>query len=312
MNNINRLIYFLLLTILFPIVSQAMNSEFEEGDQVIPHFYPLFTVKYSENEKPTICRVTDFQESCGRDNECKTRKGMCGEILSENFFHSGIKWEKLDGKYDTNRGFDGFYKVTGQSVKFVIVEDKGGEVARLDPKTSQMSKYWQRKTAAKLFKKSKISKRDWEDFNSALSKGDVVSLFTRTLYEEDKTPSKEKNKFTSGYSFSNLSISNKSHSNNPSSSSGLHSSSLPSIHSQPKYIFHTEVSLLGSSQWSYPYKTSYLANYQKDIHPSFKTQLLNNNCSLNNGNYCLDWNETEEKNFNILSTTSPSEITFGT
>ena len=145
MNNIKFLAsFFILITLLFPNLGRAMD---EDALKVIPRSYPLFTVEYSEEAPPipTYCSVSDFEKSCGYNKTCTTRKGICGENLSEYFFQNDAEWEKLEGKYDSNRGFDGFYKVNDYNVKFIIVEDKAGELAHLNTKTRQMSIFWQKK-----------------------------------------------------------------------------------------------------------------------------------------------------------------------
>lgn len=156
------------------------NEEFN----AIPRHYPLFTFNFFGNISPESCWVDDFAEKCSLDNSgCTSRKGVCGETHSTSFFEAiAPNWTTLKGSYKGNSGFDGFYKVDSQHVKFVVVEDKTG-TATLNRKTKQMSLGWQYKRAEKISKKHQ--EFDFKEFHDALLRGQVVNLFTYTYTIDD-------------------------------------------------------------------------------------------------------------------------------
>ena len=285
-------IKYVLCTIIYSALvfqSCQINAAGLDYDATIPRKYPLFTVNYHENDTPESCRVDDFIKSCGFDGQCKTRKGLCGENLSSSFF-TIQNWTELDGKYRANNGFDGFYSTNCNSARYVIVEDKGGEQADFNPANSQMSLLWQAKTVKKLSRNNKIDVSKHDNFLEDLSNGKVISFFTRTLYKDNRTPSRDRRQVspieTVTASFGELQIG-----------------------TSDRYIFRTEVSLLGSQNWDSVFQRSYIQNYQTDIHRAIFPP--DQHCSLSlEGGYCLNQDNTERHNYSTLSHSSANTIYF--
>ena len=258
-------------------------------DETIPYKYPLFTVNYRENDQPESCHIDDFIKSCSYDGQCKTRKGLCGENLSSNFFTTQ-NWTKLNGQYQGNKGFDGFYSTNSSFSRYVIVEDKGGGSADFNPKNAQMSLEWQAETVEKLFRNNKIEATECTKFLEALANGCVISFFTRTLFKDNRTPSKDRRRL--GHlvnvtpSFNELQIG-----------------------TSERYTYRTEISLLGSPKWASPFQNTYIQNYQYDIHHRIFPRSLH--CSLRvDGGYCLIQDATEFHNYSSLSNSLGSVVYF--
>lgn len=260
----------------------SLCSDFaDEQRDVIPKSYPLFLLEYNGQEvgdktsSENQCRAQDFVRPCARtDQPCKARKGDCGEFLSLNFT-SQFEWTAFNGKYNSINGFDGLYKVSIDPDIYLVVEDKAGE-SSLNRKNNQMSLQWQSVTADKLAAsnyKNELEKFTIEEnvnFQSALYKGNVIGLLTKTFYEEVEE--------FNGNRYSETS---------------------------PIYNFFTQFYLLGSCYWPQNFQMNYTYTFKNYIYPVLSNLPIHNLEERESPlAYNLSWNNegisrTESKNRKI-------------
>lgn len=274
--------------------SKYKNTLSQDELIAIPNVYPLLTMQYKGSDTPEVCSISDFSSPC-QTGECKTQKGLCGETLSSGFFSQKKSWEMLNGHINGNQGFDGFYRVTHYpDLKYVIVEDKAGESAKLSSKTHQGSLGWELKRAKAI--SDKYDQFKYSEFEEALINGKVVSLFTHTYFQDNRTKKKG----------SNISLKEERGGRVP-----IYSTKTNPPLSSDRYTFSTEISLLGSPSWSSSFQNSYINGYQVGIHkPIFINEINFNTCPITDFGYCVTQDSLQIKNIKLMNETQSDLLKF--